>query len=300
MTRDEWLDRVAAIRRWSRDGERAPHKPLLLLYALGRLQTTDTSTMRYADVEPDLLALLRDYGPAGRATTPSYPFHHLQTDGLWIVEAQGDPGASPKRLRDTGATGRLVPELETALRDDPGLVALIAHALLDANFPESLHHDLCRATGLDIEALEVAAVRARVQQLRRRDPQFRERILVAYEYRCAICGYDGRLGTDAVGLDAAHLRWWAFDGPDTVDNGLCLCTFHHKLLDRGVFGITAEHEVAVSAHFVGRGRAAEDLVLRFVGAPLLEPQRGQPSPAEAHLGWHAEQVFRPPGRLATG
>ncbi len=32
--RDEWLDRVASIRRWSRGGERAPHKPLLLLHAL--------------------------------------------------------------------------------------------------------------------------------------------------------------------------------------------------------------------------------------------------------------------------
>ena len=36
---------------------------------------------------------------------------------------------------------------------------------------------------------------------------------------------------------AAPLRWWAFDGPDAVDNGLCLCSFHHKLLDRGVLDI---------------------------------------------------------------
>jgi putative restriction endonuclease len=98
-------------------------------------------------------------------------------------------------------------------------------------------------------------------------------------------------------LDAAHVQWWAFDGPDTVDNGLCLCSFHHKLLDRGVLGITPEHEVAVSSHFVGRGRAAEELVLRLVGQPLLEPQRGQPLPADGHIGWHVGQVFRPPARV---
>lgn len=296
--RDEWLKRIAKIRRWSRGGERAPHKPLLLLYALGRLQRAGGSEMSYADAEPDLAQLLRDYGPTGRTTTPAYPFHHLQTDGLWTVRAEhGDPGSSPSRLRSSGAVGRLTPDFEQALVDDPALVTLIAHALLDANFPESLHHDLCAAAGLDLEAFEVSLARTRVQQLRRRDPAFRELVLVAYEYRCAMCGYDGRLGTDAVGLDAAHVRWWAFDGPDTVDNGLCLCSFHHKLLDRGVLGITDDHEVSVSAHFVGRGRAAEELVFRLVGQLLLEPQTGQPGPADAHIGWHEEQVFRQPARM---
>jgi putative restriction endonuclease len=120
---------------------------------------------------------------------------------------------------------------------------------------------------------------------------------MAYEQRCAMCGYDGRIGTEAVGLDAAHLRWWAFEGPDSVENALCLCAFHHKLLDRGVLGVTPEHTVAVSAHFVGRGRSAEDLVLRLAGAPLLEPQPGQPLPALDHISWHGDQVFRAPARL---
>jgi putative restriction endonuclease len=296
--RDVWLERIASIRRWSRDGERAPHKPLLILYALGQLQRTGTSATEYANAERDLAQLLRDFGPTN-PTTPAYPFHHLQTDGLWIVDADGaDPGSSPGRLRSTGATGRFTPEFEGALRNDPGLVALIAHSLLDSNFPESLHHDLCDDTGLDLEALETAAARLRLSKERRqRDPRFRHLVLVAYEYRCAMCGYDGRLGTEAVGLDAAHLRWWAFDGPDTVDNALCLCSFHHKLLDRGVLGITTNHEVAVSNQFVGRGRAAEELVLRLVGQQLLAPQAGQPLPADNHVGWHIDQVFKAPARI---
>jgi putative restriction endonuclease len=296
--RDEWLNRVGGIRRWSRGGERAPHKPLLLLYALGHLQRTGSSSMAYVEAEGDLAQLLRDYGPTTRTTTPAYPFHHLQTDGLWVVSATtGTPGASPGRLRSSGAVGQLDPTFEDALRRDPGLVVLIARSVLEANFPESLHRDLCEAVGLDLDTLEVELARDRVRQLRRRDPMFREQVLVAYEYQCAICGYDGRLGTEAVGLDAAHVRWWAFEGPDTVDNGLCLCTFHHKLLDRGVLGISADRVVAVSAHFVGRGRAAEELVLRLVGQPLLEPQRGHPVPTADHLGWHHDQVFRGPSRV---
>jgi hypothetical protein len=32
-------------------------------------------------------------------------------------------------------------------------------------------------------------------------------------------------------------RWFAFDGPDTPDNGLALCSLHHKLFDLGALGL---------------------------------------------------------------
>ncbi len=58
--------------------------------------------MTYVDAESDLTQLLRDYGPTNRTTTPAYPFHHLQMDGLWVVTAEhGDPGSSPSKLRSS-------------------------------------------------------------------------------------------------------------------------------------------------------------------------------------------------------
>ncbi len=187
---------------------------------LGRLQQTGTSKVSYADAEPALTELLRNFGPPDRKTSPAYPFHHLQSDGIWTVDspAGNDLGASRTQLRGSGATGQLPTKFEAALRKDARLVAMAARFLLDANFPESLHSDICAVVGLDLEAVEVRAARQRAASLRRRDPQFRDAVLVAYEYRCAMCSYDGRLGTEAVGLDAAHVRWWAFDGPDSVDN----------------------------------------------------------------------------------
>lgn len=295
---EDWLGRVAGIRQWTRNGERAPHKPLLLLYALGRLQRTGATQVAYVEAEPALTELLRSFGPPRGRSTPAYPFHHLQTDGLWTVSATGgaSPGASRTQLRATGATGRLEHDFEAALRTDPALLVLAAHALLDANWEESYHADICALVGLDLKAAEIDVARERAVSMRRRDPAFREMVLVAYEYRCAMCGYDGRLGSEAVGLDAAHLRWWAFNGPDTVENSLCLCSMHHKLLDRGVIGIDG-NSVAVSARFVGRGRTAEVLVLDLLGRPLLQPQRGQPAPAPAHVQWHHDQVFSGPARI---
>lgn len=301
----DWLARVLGIRRWSANGERAPHKPLLLLFALGRLRATGSSSMHYADVEGDLQRLLVEWGPP-RPTKPSYPFRRLQNDGLWLVitPSGDDPGDAAASLRRADAAGQLAPDFEAAMRDDPALLVAIARGLLEQSWPETLHHEIAQSVGLDLDAAEIDLARARARALgeearRRRDPSFRERVLVAYEYRCAFCGYDGRLGTGAVALDAAHIRWWAMEGPDTVDNAVCLCSMHHRLLDLGVLGITAEHEIAVSKHFVGHGTAARQLVTNLAGAPVGEPQPGEPAPGRTHLAWHAEQVFRGPSRAST-
>lgn len=286
----DWLERTAKLRQWTRSGTRAPHKPLLFLYALGRFQQDADGELRYSAVEEDLKQLLAEYGPPNK-TTPAYPFHHLVSDGVWEVRTDrgpGSPGSGVRELRTAGAAGRLAPELRSALRREPSLLGRMARVLLDLNFPPSLHGELCEAVGLELEPAEtehVPAVR------RQRDPRMRERVLTAYEYQCAFCGYDGRIGAVPVGLEAAHVRWWAFGGPDDVDNGLCLCSLHHKLFDKGVLGIGDGHRILVSQRFVGRGRTALDQVTALAGRPLIGPQPGAHPIAAAHRSWHTSQVF---------
>ncbi len=58
------------------------------------------------------------------------------------------------------------------------------------------------------------------------------------------------------------MRWFAFDGPDTLNNGLALCVLHHKLFDLGVIGLTVELRLQVSSTYTARtpvGRAVYDL-----------------------------------------
>ncbi|MFE9613253.1 phosphorothioated DNA-binding restriction endonuclease [Streptomyces sp. NPDC006012] len=299
----DWLERTANLRQWTRSGTRAPHKPLLFLYALGRYQRSGDGALRYSAVEADLRRLLAEYGPAGR-TSPAYPFHHLVSDGVWEVRTDrgsGSPGTGVGELRATGAAGRLAPELRAALRREPSLLGRLARTLLDLNFPPSLHGELCEAVGLELEAEPVPAaelLRA-VPRQRQRDPRMRERVLTAYEYRCAFCGYDGRIGAVPVGLEAAHVRWWAFDGPDEVDNGLCLCSLHHKLFDKGVLGIGDGHRILVSQRFVGHSPAAREHVLALAGRPLIGPQPGARTVAPDHRSWHTSQVFHGDPRPAA-
>ncbi|MFF4951249.1 phosphorothioated DNA-binding restriction endonuclease [Streptomyces chattanoogensis] len=286
----DWLERTARLRQWTGNGVRAPHKPLLLLYALGRFQEDADGELRYSAVEEDLKRLLAEYGPANR-TTPAYPFHHLVNDGVWEVRTtrgSGSPGSGVRELRAADAAGRLVPELRTALGREPSLLGRMARVLLDLHFPPSLHGELCEAVGLELELAETEPLAAGRRQ---RDRRMRELVLTAYEYQCAFCGYDGRIGAVPVGLEAAHVRWWAFDGPDDVDNGLCLCALHHKLFDKGVLGIGDGHRILVSQRFVGRSPAAREHVIALAGRPILGPQPGTLPVAETHRSWHTRQVF---------
>lgn len=305
---EDWLSRVLSIKRWQRDGVRAPHKPLLLLYALGQLQQRGPGDIAYSDVEQRLVDMLRDFGPPRRTHSPQYPFHHLTSDGLWHISDRHGNDARPldtrvAALRSAGARGRLDPGFADALQHQPGLMSAVAHALLDINFPPSVHAEVAARSGLDLDAAdslgrpsEAALERPR---LRRRDARFREAVLQAYEYQCAFCGYEGWVGGAATGLEAAHVRWWAFEGPDAVENGLSLCTLHHLLFDRGVLGLSDDHTITVSQAFVGRSSAARVQVLELAGAPAVRPQLGQPQVAHEHLRWHALQVFRSPRRVET-
>src|SRR6478735_689938 len=86
MTRDEMLSRFDTLNVWSRGDQRAPHKPLLVLYALGRWQQ-GKAEVAYAEAEPELTALLREFGPPRKSDHPEQPFWRLQRDGVWTVTA---------------------------------------------------------------------------------------------------------------------------------------------------------------------------------------------------------------------
>ncbi|NKY98236.1 phosphorothioated DNA-binding restriction endonuclease [Nocardiopsis alborubida] len=286
----DWTQRLGSVKRWTRAGVRAPHKPLLLLYALAHHQRHGNAPIVYSEAEARLARLLREFGPA-KPTHPGYPFHHLETDGFWrvtTVDGEGSPGSGVTLLRGREARGRLSADLDAALRDDPGLAARIGRHLLDDNFAPSLHEGIIALTGLSVGQGPVPAP----GEGGVRDPRFREAVLTAYEHRCAFCGYEGRLDDVSVGLEAAHIRWWSHDGPNDLDNGLCLCPTHHLLFDRGVLGLTGELTVAVSPRFEARSPAAETVVLSLAGRELLRPDPGHPAVEPAHVDWHSRQVFR--------
>ncbi|MBD3322374.1 MAG: restriction endonuclease [Chitinivibrionales bacterium] len=294
MDREELKKLFAEINVWKRGSQRAPHKPLLLLYALGRCNRGSSRTVVFSEVDPILQKLLRQFGPSRRSYHPEYPFWRLQNDGIWELEnaesvelRKGQTDAKKSELLSHDVSGGFPRPIYELLSRDKAFIAEIARDILDQNFPTSMHDDLLQAVGLDLDRQVISRAK--------RDPDFRNRVMTAYEYRCAVCGFDVRLGSSQLGVEAAHIKWHQAGGPDVVPNGLALCSLHHKLFDRGVFTVSKELQIQVSEHAHGTS-GFEEWLLAFHGKQLRAPQRPDYYPKADFLRWHFREVFRTPAR----
>ena len=300
MRREEILQAFDRMRVWQRGDQRAVHKPLLVLYALSKVGAGGTAMIDWNEAEPHLKDLLEEFGPGGSSSSRHYPFWHLKTDGLWNLDGPADilarpAGATPNlgELRKHHIKGGFPPTLGNALADDPQLVSIIANRIVDAHFPESIRADVLSAVGL---ASEPAEVLTDTRTTRRRDPAFREKVLLAYQYRCGVCGHDLRLGRQTIGLEAAHIKWFQANGPDVVPNGIALCSMHHKVFDLGAFTILPDgYQIVFSQHLNGSDAVAKRM-LDYQGAGLILPQSNEYLPQPEFLAWHEREVFKRPQR----
>ncbi len=281
--------RLTALRQYQAQGLRAPHKPLLVLLALSQLANTGSSELPWSVVEQRLGSLLREFGPptADGAPKPSFPFTRLRSDGVWLL-SENVPNDAVGPLREGQVTGRLTPDIEEDLARNPAEVDRIVRAIVGSQFPATIAPDVLMSVGFD-PGLEGVATERQAED-RRRSARWRDQVITAWDRACAFCGFDGSIAGAPVGIEAAHVRWFNFGGPDDLDNGLALCSLHHKLLDRGVLGLSDPETIAVSSAFAAssdRGRQVYDL-----HGARLRPRPGTRVPRIEHIQWHRSEVFK--------
>jgi len=300
------LEEFSRLKIFQRGEQRAIHKPLLVLFALGRIARGDARLMDFAEIEPDFKSLLQEFGPSSAPSSRHYPFWHLATDAsgtLWELEGPAGlldrprgvtPSLSELRINHVrgGFTGRVF----DALKASPALRSELGRLILSTHFPDSLHADILSAIGLSLDETTDHEATGLQFLNRRRDPSFRGRVLRAYEYRCCVCGFDLRIGTVAAGLEAAHIQWFQAQGPDTENNGLALCSLHHKLFDLGAFTVMPRTLTLVFSEHVSMGESTRQMLLAYHGAGMILPQSDRYLPDPDRLVWHARQVFKSPGR----
>lgn len=294
MTKTDWIvGQFRELNVWRRREERAPHKPLLVLLALGRVQRGEARLARYEEIDGPLTRLLEEFGPPRKSVHPELPFYHLQTDGVWEVEEkpelrrrEGSRNFLKSDLMRLGIAGGFPEGLFEELKARPEAVRAVGRELLEAHFPESLHEAIAAAAGLDLAGITRGA---------RRDPAFREEVLAAWGRQCAFCGYAVQLDRADLGLEAAHVRWVQAGGPDSIGNGLACCSLHHLAFDRGAMTISEDLRIVVSSRVHGSGRA-EEMFYALHGQGLRRPSRRAGYPRAEFLEWHRRQVFQGVGR----
>ena len=123
------------------------------------------------------------------------------------------------------------------------------------------------------EARRSYITRVTVQRLHQE--AFRQRVLRAYQERCAIC----RL-RHAELLEAAHILPDGHPlGEPIVPNGLALCTLHHKAFDRHILGVRPDLVVEVRRDILEETdgpmllHGLQEMAGERIGVPRSERQR---------------------------
>ena len=289
MDRKSIIQKFETLNLWKRGGERALYKPLLVLYAIGKLLRDESRLLPYSEIDENLGNLLMEFGPKRVRYGTQYPFWRLQNDEIWEISETDKIGQTSSGDALKGdlvrydVSGGFLEDIAHQLQHDSKLVSEIIQSLLDAHFPSSIHEDILQAVGIEFPL--------QISKWQRRDSNFRANILKAYEYKCAVCGFDVKLRHQPVALEASHIKWRQADGPDTKVNGLALCSLHHKLFDRGAFTLSKQLEILVSDDAHG-SVGFQEWLMRFHGKKINFPQRQSYYPHGNFIGWHFREVFQ--------
>lgn len=97
-----------------------------------------------------------------------------------------------------------------------------------------------------IDSPNDSAAQRRSQQSSRivRNPSLPGKVKKLYEYRCQVCNVQ----LPVVGehyMEAAHIKALGepHNGPDIIENMICLCPNHHVLFDKGMFAINNDFSI---------------------------------------------------------
>ena len=286
----DFFRRLDSLLVFRQGDQRAPHKPLYLLYCIAGVQTGKARLQMFDVVSPVLKTALRTFGPWAKSLHPEYPFWRLQNDGLAEVLhdgplqiRQGNNDPTVNSLRQQNARGGLLKSDYEMLSGNLELQSLVVHKVLDAHFPRSIHDEIIRFFGLTLDEPHAKDKTS--------DADFREGVLSAYGNRCALTGFNLEVAGRSVGVEAAHIFWPQSGGNDQVSNGIAMTALHRKLFHLGLFSICPNYKVVVSSEAIDSGDS-EFSLSAMSGRSLALPSDKELWPNPKALSWHQRWVFR--------
>jgi len=129
---------------------------------------------------------------------------------------------------------------------------------------------------------------------------FRQAIINAYDYKCAVCKMKIN-SPDSLSweVEAAHIVPHSSLGRDDIWNGLALCHLHHWAFDVGWFTLQNDYTVDVSSKVHSLppdfGRIGDYEFIRAISSKrtkIFLPSKSNLHPHQNAIQWHRENIFR--------
>jgi putative restriction endonuclease len=227
---------------------------------------------------------------------PEGPYEDVDTaDGLLrYAYRSGDPNGGDNRKLRRAAELKVPLILLRGIR--AGVFAPVFPVYIARDVPEERYVEVAldesllllpRPTTDDERAYAERMTRQRLHQ-----PEFRARVLLAYETRCAMC----RLHHAEL-LDAAHILGDRHpDGRPVVSNGMSLCKIHHAAYDQNFIGVRPDLVIEVQPDLLHEvdGPMLRHGIQELAGQRLQVPRLPASRPNPTHLEQRYEQ-FRQVG-----
>lgn len=140
------------------------------------------------------------------------------------------------------------------------------------------------------------------KEVKLRSRGFRQAVIKAYDYQCAVCGLRLQSPTSlSWEVEAAHIIPHTYNGKDDIWNGIALCRLHHWAFDVGWFTVEENFQLSISTKLsdlpANNGRLYEQFFLQENNIQgksfILAPKNINHYPHQRSIKWHRENVFIP-------
>ena len=123
---------------------------------------------------------------------------------------------------------------------------------------------------------------------------FRENVLEAYNYRCAITGQSIWIDNRVL-LEAAHIIPYRDGGSFSVNNGIALSYEMHKMFDNGLFGFYYDEDGQIKIKISQSQKIRDDskILQRLNNKPIAMPQDTKQYPSDVALQYNLDTFLIP-------
>jgi putative restriction endonuclease len=283
-----WLERMGSLNIDRAKGP-APHKPILILIILDYFEEGLLSD-GWLNKDGQLAFRFKSYWSMGarrRSSRPDVrlPFYHLKSDKIIVPY---DDHGSVANYRDVATSALIHPGFIQCL-SNAGFRDACRKTILSEYFSGEEQSDLANFLKLDLPlSCGAADGLNKLESARKRNARFAFQVLPAYDFQCALSGYQ-MITTDGItALDAAHIKRFTSGGPCVVNNGMALTKTAHWLFDRGLWSVDSNYRVLVKeSEFEERGDVGLLLGPRS-GEQLYLPKKDNCLPDLEYLAWHRD------------
>lgn len=277
----------------------SPHKPLTLIFALSNIYK-NKRFIEYNLEREKLEEIITEI--TKRKSNCLYPMTRLlndnETSAIWEIHPTNLPKNSSgdisiKDAKENNFKAGFSDEIFNFLKNNQETLQRFIHDILEDNFPETLWGDLISIFEIDNLPLSNINEKSELIKIKKRyrDPDFPKKILALYDHRCAFCQLKIFYKSKPTSIEAAHIKWNAYGGECSEDNGIALCPTHHLTLDKGIWTLNNNFEIVLSP-FALVDENIDFHFKPFIGKSILNNIMNKAlKPKEENVHWHRQNIF---------